>query len=92
MVTGILIQVLQIDDDSMSSYISFTKKCCGDDSSLAVLGFNKTPFLLRFSNSESTMLVSSGLNGIYCGGSIWGTVDKLNIKTFNCFKNLSIRC
>ena len=28
-----------------------------------------TSFLLRFSNSESTMRVSSGLNGIYSGGS-----------------------
>ena len=28
-----------------------------------------TPFLLRFSNSESTFRVSSGLNGIYSGGS-----------------------
>ena len=48
MVAGILIQVLQIDDDSMSSCISFTKKYCGDDSSLAVLRFNNDPFFATF--------------------------------------------
>ena len=53
-----------------------------------------TPFLLRFSNSESTMRVSSGLNGIYSGGCtcIGGRSTNSTLKPLTVFMNLSIRC